>query len=155
MVAYGVIIPNTWRRCAIVVGGLAALAVMSHVLAYTLVSLPAGELIAMLAQKSIWIGLAGAIVVFGAYRIQVLSSRELEARELGQYRLGRRLGSGGMGEVYFAEHRLLRRPAAVKLIRPERAGDPANLVRFEREVQFTATLHSSKHDPDLRLWPSG
>src|SRR2546423_6489636 len=45
-----------------------------------------------------------------------------------------------MGEVYLAEHGLLRRPCALKLIRPERAGDPTNLARFEREVQAMATL---------------
>jgi serine/threonine-protein kinase len=45
-----------------------------------------------------------------------------------------------MGEVYLAEHRLLKRPCAVKLIRPERAGDPQFLRRFEREVRATALL---------------
>src|SRR2546423_13799642 len=45
-----------------------------------------------------------------------------------------------MGEVYLAEHWLLRRPCAVKLIRPERAGDPQTLRRFEREVRATAAL---------------
>jgi eukaryotic-like serine/threonine-protein kinase len=45
-----------------------------------------------------------------------------------------------MGEVYLAEHTLLRRPCAVKLIRPERAADPNELRRFEREVRLTATL---------------
>jgi serine/threonine-protein kinase len=45
-----------------------------------------------------------------------------------------------MGEVYLAEHLLLRRPCAIKVIRAERAGDPKELVRFEREVQATATL---------------
>ncbi|MFN2316879.1 MAG: hypothetical protein ABR602_09365, partial [Gemmatimonadales bacterium] len=41
------------------------------------------------------------------------------ARELGSYRLGRLLDRGGMGEVYEATHRMIARPAAVKLIRPE------------------------------------
>ena len=49
-----------------------------------------------------------------------------EARRLGQYRLTKRLGKGGMGEVYLAEHVLLRRPCAVKVIRTEQAGDPAD-----------------------------
>jgi serine/threonine-protein kinase len=42
--------------------------------------------------------------------------------------------------VYLAEHVLLKRPCAVKLIRPEQAGDPATLRRFEREVRTMATL---------------
>ena len=45
-----------------------------------------------------------------------------------------------MGEVYLAEHALLRCPCVIKLIRPEWAGDPNSLRRFEREVQAMATL---------------
>jgi len=45
-----------------------------------------------------------------------------------------------MGEVYLAEHRMLKRPCAVKLIRAEHAGDPRVLARFEREVRTTAQL---------------
>src|SRR4029077_18074077 len=48
--------------------------------------------------------------------------------------------SGGMGEVYLAEHQMMKRPCAVKLIRPEKAGDPRMLARFEREVRATAKL---------------
>lgn len=70
-----------------------------------------------------------------------------EARLMGNYELVRRLRRGGMGEVWRAEHRLLARPAAVKLIRPEllaRAGEkPAvSRARFEREARATATLKS-------------
>ncbi len=45
-----------------------------------------------------------------------------------------------MGEVYLGEHMLLRRDCAIKLIRPDQAGDPTTLSRFEREVQAMATL---------------
>jgi serine/threonine-protein kinase len=45
-----------------------------------------------------------------------------------------------MGEVYLAEHQMMKRPCAVKLIRPEKAGDPLMLARFEREVRATAKL---------------
>ena len=70
-----------------------------------------------------------------------------KAREMGSYKLVELLGAGGMGEVWRAEHRMLARPAAIKLIRSEvcslsdsRAGTLHR--RFEREVQATAALRS-------------
>ena len=50
------------------------------------------------------------------------------------------IGSGGMGEVYLAEHQMMKRPCAIKLIRPGKAADPQALARFEREVRATAKL---------------
>ncbi|HXS17171.1 MAG TPA: protein kinase, partial [Polyangiaceae bacterium] len=64
-----------------------------------------------------------------------------EARELGSYRLVRRLGVGGMGEVWLAEHRLLARQAAIKLIKQSAQNDLAQ-ERFRREAQSLAQLRS-------------
>ena len=69
-------------------------------------------------------------------------------REMGSYRLGDLLGRGGMGEVYRATHRMLARPAAIKLIRPEVLafgdGDSAQtaIARFRREAEAAAALRS-------------
>ncbi len=67
--------------------------------------------------------------------------RTFRTREnLGPYRLLRLIGSGGMGEVYLAEHELLKRRCAVKLIRSDKAANRKMLARFEREVKATAQL---------------
>ena len=71
-----------------------------------------------------------------------------KAREIGSYELVRQIGSGGMGDVWVAEHRLLARPAALKLIRPELLGADTHgretaIARFEREARATAALGST------------
>ena len=77
-----------------------------------------------------------------------LGVRLREAQDLGSYHLVELLGQGGMGEVWRAEHRLLARSAAVKLVRPEVLSDgneaDARLLlrRFEREARATASLSS-------------
>ena len=66
------------------------------------------------------------------------------AQDLGSYHLVRLVGRGGMGEVWEAEHRLLARTAAIKLIRPDALGLKATelIQRFEREARATAALRS-------------
>ncbi len=85
-------------------------------------------------------------------RRQVAASRaearsaEQRAKELGSYKLVAKLGVGGMGEVWRAEHRLLARSAAIKLIRPEALTDPDSVAeireRFRREAQTLASMRS-------------
>jgi serine/threonine-protein kinase len=60
-------------------------------------------------------------------------------RKLGAYRLEQRIGEGGMANVYRARHDLLKRPCAVKLLKPARATDEM-IARFEREVQLASQL---------------
>ncbi|HEV3122746.1 MAG TPA: serine/threonine-protein kinase [Isosphaeraceae bacterium] len=138
--AYGTLIPNTGRRCALVVGffALFALAIAAGSLAANLVS--GAEIFRYLLQMGVAMMLAVAIAIVGSHRLEKLRLEASEARRLGQYQLKERLGAGGMGEVYLAEHMLLRRPCAVKLINPEKAGDLQQRRRFEREVQTTASL---------------
>ena len=87
----------------------------------------------------------------GAARAEAKSAVE-RARQLGSYRLVERLGGGGMGEVWRAEHQLLARQAAIKLVRPEVLIDPGHAPvvqeRFRREAQTLASLRS-RHTIEL------
>jgi hypothetical protein len=108
----------------------------------------------LVAHAEVYINssLNGAIAVgfafMGSRVVYGLGREVAAARELGSYRLEERLGQGGMGEVWRARHRLLARPAAIKLIRPSRGADGGLGVsaeamrRFEREAQTTARLRS-------------
>jgi eukaryotic-like serine/threonine-protein kinase len=141
LVRYGAFIPNTWRWCTAVVVGIAASPlVVFSVYALWLRPLDPAVTRDVLVTLGFSNAISAAIAIFASSRIEILRRQAAAARRLGQYALKEKLGAGGMGEVYRAEHVLLRRPCALKLIRPERAGDPKDLRRFEREVQVTATL---------------
>jgi eukaryotic-like serine/threonine-protein kinase len=138
---YAMFIPNTARRAAAVIG----------LLAVTPMTLLIGMMwwYPVMAAHTTTDQLTGLLLMFvmawggsvlGVGIIGALRREAFEARQLGQYRLTRRIGAGGMGEVYLAEHQLLKRPCVVKLIQPDKAGDPKNLARFQREVRATAKL---------------
>ncbi len=105
-------------------------------------------------SASLGSGFAVTFAFIGARVIYGLGREVAAARELGSYLLESRLGHGGMGEVWRARHRLLARPAAIKLIRRRAAdGTPIPLTedvvrRFEREAQAVASLRSP-HTVDL------
>jgi serine/threonine-protein kinase len=88
----------------------------------------------------LFLAIGMALAIYGSFLVNGLRTMLHQARKFGQYRLVRKLGEGGMGEVYLAEHQLLKRPCALKLIKLEAGSDPVALARFEREVQSAARL---------------
>ena len=132
------LIPSSARRTLSL--GLAGVAptvalALTHTLAPEISALGGGMLGYVLAWCSVGVGISTVIsgVIFG------LQQRARRAEHLGQYELLDRLGAGAMGEVYRARHAMLRRPTAIKLLKPKIAGS-LNIARFEREVQHTAAL---------------
>jgi serine/threonine protein kinase len=87
----------------------------------------------------------------GAARAEARSA-EARAKQLGSYQLVERLGLGGMGEVWRAEHQLLARRAAIKLVRNDLGGDAEHAAliqeRFRREAQTLASMRS-RHTIEL------
>lgn len=69
-----------------------------------------------------------------------ISEADLSGRHLGDFQLLRRLGHGAMADVYLAEQQRLKRRVAVKILKPELAGDRTYLQRFELEAQAAASL---------------
>lgn len=93
---------------------------------------------ATVVSAVLW-GIAVAIAAGFSQTVYGLRKAVSDAGRLGQYTLEERIGEGGMGVVHRATHAMLRRPAAIKLLLAERAGEK-DLARFEREVQLTSRL---------------
>jgi hypothetical protein len=89
--------------------------------------------------------ICAVLAVLPSKIIAHLQRKVSRARQLGSYRLVERIGRGGMGEVWKAEHRLFARPAAIKLITAQGMLEPGGRVaeeRFRREAQVAAGLRS-------------
>ena len=148
---YALLIPNTWRRAALVIIPLALIPIGLAVAArLTVEGVATGiqpesmfqDVMFRNAMIRIVVGMiwGATTAIWGVWSIRSLRREAFEAKKMGQYQLKKLLGRGGMGEVYLAEHRMLKRPCALKLIRPDVADVRLNLKRFEREVQSTARL---------------
>ncbi|MDX1962690.1 MAG: serine/threonine-protein kinase [Pirellulales bacterium] len=141
---YAIFIPNTWRRAAVVIGVMVSVPILLFG-SVTLLSVCIGKNcpvnnIDTFSGNVLQLLLVAGTGIFGVATINSLRAEVYEAKQLGQYKLKRLIGSGGMGEVYLAEHQLMKRPVALKLIRPGKTHDPQALLRFEREVRATAKL---------------
>jgi serine/threonine-protein kinase len=65
---------------------------------------------------------------------------DLSGRTLGDFRIIRSLGQGGMGQVYLAEQCSLKRPVALKILRSDLAANPVSLRRFQAEAEAVARV---------------
>jgi eukaryotic-like serine/threonine-protein kinase len=151
ILTYGIYAPKNWIRATLVVGPVAILPFATLLALYFRHPGPMAWLgriglehgttpFALFTLDAMLLLILAAASSSGAHTISRLRQQVVEARQLGQYRLGQRIGAGGMGEVYLAEHRLLKRPCALKLIRLGVESGTTALERFEREVRLTATL---------------
>jgi serine/threonine-protein kinase len=148
MLAFTVFVPTRPRDAVIGLLGSAAATPITYAILVQLGRAPALPLDQIFWLFTFGYLIAATIAYLMARVIYSLGEDVHRAKELGSYRLERRLGVGGMGEVWRARHRMLARPAAVKLVSPAMlGGDPERIVetraRFEREAQATAQLQSS------------
>jgi eukaryotic-like serine/threonine-protein kinase len=92
-----------------------------------------------IAGAVMWWTIATIVATLASNVVYGLRREVRTVRQYGQYTLEEKVGEGGMGVVYQASHAMLRRPTALKLLPPSRAGG-GSVARFEKEVRLTARL---------------
>ncbi len=144
---YPMMVPATRGKLAVAAFAAASTGPMALLLSTAIrgTDLPAAQVLAWVLAPPF---LAFALAVYPTPHIHRLESALEKVRELGSYKLTELLSRGGMGEVWKAKHRLLARPAAIKLIRPDvlagahASGRSQVLRRFEREARIVSSLCS-------------
>jgi len=152
VLVYPTIAPNTPRK--ILIAGLLAASMDPLALAFT--TLVRKIPVSATGFEVFWAFLpnyiCAVLATLPAKIIGRLGRQVRKAREMGSYKLVSQIGKGGMGEVYRAEHQMLARPAAIKVIRPDLLGSSkeaqVTLSRFRREAEAVAMLRSP-HTIDL------
>ncbi|MCL7971946.1 MAG: hypothetical protein M8866_07660, partial [marine benthic group bacterium] len=94
----------------------------------------------VVVDQTIMVAILAAVSVYITRTLYTMRRELHAASRLGNYVIEEELGKGGMGKVYRAQHALIRRPTAVKVMEAQAARSPEAIARFEREVQLSATL---------------
>lgn len=139
--ARAVVVPSSFARSA-VVGLLAAAPTMLLVATRGAVFLRGaalGSATMFVVFSNVWLLITVAGTAYASQLIFGLQQKVRSAARLGQYVLERKLGEGSTGTVFLARHVLLKRPAAVKVLRGELSSRVAK-KSFEREVTITSAL---------------
>jgi hypothetical protein len=152
IMARAVLIPSTATRTFVLSWLAAAQLLIVSVIFHHPAPIPgfsSGFLKALVTVNALlWLTISTTLSTVTSRTIYGLRQQISKASEIGQYTLEEKIGSGGMGEVWRATHRMLIRPAAVKLITAPALGstptrDPElRLRRFEREARATGRLKS-------------
>jgi serine/threonine-protein kinase len=144
MMTYGTLIPN---RPVVAARVLVAMFILPVITVFVLSMHPDVESIVTRLREAeeagsniLFLAIGMCLAIYASYIVSGLRFQLHHAQKFGNYQLVRKLGEGGMGEVYLAEHQLLKRPCALKLVKSDAVADPIALARFEREVQSAARL---------------
>lgn len=139
---YAWFVPNSLRRAVVVIGAMGVIPLAGAILVSIEQSIVRDRMFGGggFSALLLWLIISGVTAIYGSFRIGRLRREAYDAKKLGAYSLKKKLGAGGMGKVHLAEHQLLKRPCAIKLIRSEKADDATAIARFESEVQATAGL---------------
>jgi eukaryotic-like serine/threonine-protein kinase len=133
------LVPSVALRTLVICGAsFVGLVVSRAIMSLPDTAYPSALRLRWVLEAALWSGAGSGVATLASHVIYGLHEKALEARKLGQYELERKIGQGGMGEIYRARHAMLRRPTAVKLISGNVSEE--RLRRFEKEVQLTARL---------------
>ena len=99
-----------------------------------------GTLGQVILDQALAVGIFAAVSVYITRTLYTMRRQLHASTRLGNYVIEGEIGRGGMGTVYRAQHSMIRRPTAVKVMETQAARSPEALARFEREVQLSATL---------------
>jgi eukaryotic-like serine/threonine-protein kinase len=163
MIGYGVLIPNTWRRCAAVVSLMALGALLPAAVVLVVKEMPAVPAVQYLGLKTMALAIAAVIIIYGSHRIQLLQERyqstfigglthagaweespsaETQAAPeiAGRYRVEGEITRGGMGTIFKAYDADLGRDVAIKVLREKHRNNIELLHRFLEEARIAAQL---------------